>query len=313
MHNILLLGGTGFIGKNIIESFSTDRNCNLIVLTRSSLFIEKELFFAPNVTLVTGEFKNIDFIKDIIDQYDINVIIHLISSLIPSSSDEVFYDGIQNIIIPTFKLIDFIANKKIKFIFFSSGGTIYGNAISIIKETNNLNPINNYGHSKLMIENYINLKKNNSAIDYIVVRPSNVYGKYQSFDGNQGFISVAINKISNGIPIEIWGDGNSVRDYIHVNDVVFIINKLINQSVSNVTLNISTGIGKSLIEIITLIEKRTRKKAIINFNSKRGVDANAVVLDNSKLQFLLTQKNITVEEGIELQIEYFNTIVPNAD
>lgn len=313
MYTILLLGGTGFIGKNIIESFAKDKNYNIIVVTRNPCLIDDPLFLESNITIETGTLVDTDFIKNVIIKHDVNVIIHLLSSLIPSSSDTDFYDGMNNIIIPTFKLIDFIANKNIKFLFFSSGGTIYGNAISVINENTALNPINNYGFSKQIIEDYLRYKSNSCSLDCIVLRPSNVYGKYQSFDGNQGFISVAINKIFSEIPIEIWGDGNAVRDYIHIDDVVYVVKKIVSQSVTNVTLNLSTGIGKSLLEIIILIEKHMRKNAIIHFNTKRPVDATTVILDNSELLALIPHQFISVDEGIKNQINYFNTVLKNAN
>ena len=313
MYTILLLGGTGFIGKNIIESFAKDKNYNIIVVTRNPCLIDDPLFLESNITIVTGTLMDIDFIKNVIVEHNVNVIIHLLSSLIPSSSDVDFYNGMDSIIIPTFKLIDFITNKNIKFLFFSSGGTIYGNATSVINENTALNPINNYGFSKQIIEDYLRYKRNSCSLDCIVLRPSNVYGKYQSFDGNQGFISVAINKIFSEIPIEIWGDGNVVRDYIHIDDVVYVVKKIVSESVTNVTLNLSTGIGKSLLEIIILIEKHMRKNAIIHFNTKRSVDATTVILDNSELLALIPHQFISVDEGIKNQINYFNTVLKNAN
>ena len=314
MQNILFLGGSGFIGKNIVESFSEDRNCNLIVITRNSFLINDMLFLKPNITVLVGELEDFDFIEDLIIEHEVNVIIHMLSSLIPSSSDIHFYESINKIIVPTFKLIDFIADRNIKFLYFSSGGTIYGNTSSIIKESHLLNPINNYGLSKLMIENYINYKSNRSTLDFIIIRPSNVYGKHQSFNSNQGFISVAINKIYNNIPIEVWGDGNSVRDYIQVDDVVFFVRKLLSDfSHGSTTINLSTGIGKSLLDIIILIEKNTKKKAIIHFKNKRSVDANTIVLDNSKLLMIIPHDFISIDQGIKSQVNYFKKILNNAN
>ncbi len=309
MYNILLLGGTGFIGKNIIESFYSDKKCNLIVVSRDPNLLENPIFLGDNITVKIGSLLDSDFIENLIDDYKINVIIHLASSLIPSSSESAFFDGMSSIIIPTFKLIDFIANREIKFIFFSSGGTIYGNASFLIKETNSLNPINNYGFSKLIIENYIKYKSNSSRLNYIILRPSNVYGKYQSFDGNQGFISVAVNRIHHDKTIEIWGDGSSVRDYIDVIDVVIVLKKLLFNSISNVILNLSTGVGLSLLQIIKIIENNLKKQAVINFNNKRIVDVNVVILDNSKLLEIIDHEFVPVVDGINNQINYFNTTI----
>jgi len=305
MKNILILGGTGFIGKNIIEFYIDDVEVNLILLVRNENNLDARFLNSERIIVKIGSISDIDLIKNIVFDCSVNVIIHLVSNLIASSSDEEFLEGMGNVVVPTFRLIDFISEKEIKLLFFSSGGTIYGNSNSIINENTILNPINNYGFSKLLIENYINFKRNNGQLNCIVIRPSNVYGSFQSFIGNQGFISVAIHKIYNDQPIEIWGDGNTIRDYIHANDLVEVVQKLLCHSVANTTLNLSTGIGKSLLEIIEIIEKYLDKKGIIHFNNKRNVDANTVILDNSKLRATIQQEFISVEEGIKMQINYF--------
>lgn len=309
MYNILLLGGTGFIGKNIIESFINDENCNLFVVSRDLERIHNPIFTGKRVTVLIGSLNDHEFIEKLIDDYNVNVIVHLASSLIPSSSESDFLEGMNSIIIPTFRLIDFISNKDIKFLFFSSGGTIYGNASLSIKESDALNPINNYGFSKLVVEKYIRYKSNTSALKSIILRPSNVYGKHQSFAGSQGFISVAINKIYNQSAIEIWGDGNSIRDYIHVDDVALVVKKLLFNSKCNITVNLSTGRGFSLLQIIKMIEYSMQTKAIINFQSKRIVDVDTVILDNSKLLKIISHNFITLSDGIEDQIKYFKKTV----
>jgi UDP-glucose 4-epimerase len=311
MNNILILGGSSFIGKNIVELFSADKACNLIIVTRNSELLSNVIFLKENVLIKIASISNVDFIEKLIEEFNINSIIHLISNLIPSSTDKEFYNGLNEVVIPTFKLIDFIANKNIKFIFFSSGGTIYGNFPNKLKESSNLNPINNYGFSKLIIEDYIKFKSNTSKLQYVILRPSNVYGKYQRFEANQGFISVAINKIQNDIPIEIWGDGKSVRDYIHVQDVVLLTKQLLTKRLSNRYLNISTGVGFSLLEIIKIIEHRLNKKAKINFNNRRDVDAISVILDNSQLLKILDHQFIDIQEGVNKQIDYFNQTIIN--
>lgn len=312
MFNILLLGGTGFIGKNIIESFENESDYNLIIVSRNTTLIDSSFFIDKKVKIILGSIKDSNFIEKIILDYKVNVVFHLVSSLIPSSSQADFYSSLDDVIVPTFKLIDFIATRDIKLIFFSSGGTIYGNSTNLITEDTNLNPINNYGYSKLTIENYIRYKSNISLLNYIILRPSNVYGKYQSFDGNQGFISVAINKIQNGQVINIWGTGKTIRDYIHVDDLTTILKKILSNSISNKSFNLSTGIGFSLLEIIKIIENNLNKKAVLSFDSERIVDANSVILDNSKILEIIDHDFINIEEGIKSQINHFNTAVYNA-
>ncbi len=313
MKNILILAGTGFIGKNIIDSYLSNSEVQLIVVARNVKSIDKDYLSSKNITFKIGSISDLDFIKNTIIDHEVNIIIHLISSIIASSSTKAFYDGMENVVIPTFKLIDFIADKGIKFIFFSSGGTVYGNSELVISESKTLDPINNYGYSKLIIENYIQLKSNTSDFDYIILRPSNVYGRYQLFESNQGFISVAIHKVYQDIPIEIWGDGNVIRDYVDVVDVVDVLHQLLLCDASNVTLNLSTGVGFSLLQVIAVIENYLDKQALMHFNNKRIVDASTVILDNSKLSSLVDHNFIKIHDGIKNQIKYYKTTLDNAN
>lgn len=313
MKNILILGGTGFIGKNIIEFYSKDITVNLVIVARNIKSVDLKDFDSERITLKTGFVSDVDFIKDVIIDYKINVIIHLVSGLIPSSSKEEFFERMNDVVIPTFALIDFISEMKVKFVFFSSGGTIYGNAKDVIDETNNLNPLNNYGFSKLIIENYLKFKSNTTSLNYIILRPSNVYGKYQSFDGSQGFISVAINKLQHDLPIHIWGDGNIVRDYIHVNDVVVVLEKLLDGNFSNLEINLSSGVGYSLLQVLKIIEQKLEKEAVLLFDKKRIVDADKVILNNSKLLKLVNHDFLSLNDGIENHIFNYMNLIKNGE
>lgn len=305
MKNILLLGATGFIGKNLLNLLKDDLNYNLVILTRDKNYIDRVIFSAKNIVLIEGDLKDIKVVQIAIDNYRIDTVIHLVSNLIPSSNQESFYAENENIILPTFKLIDFISEKDIKLIFFSSGGTIYGNFEENLTENSVLSPINYYGYSKLTIENYIKFKQQTKSLRFIILRPSNVYGKHQRFDRNQGFISVAIYRIFHGLEIEIWGNGSVIRDYVHATDIASITKEIIDQKIENRIFNLSSSNGTSLLQVVSLIEHFLSKKARIIFKESRSVDANKVILENVELLRSINHKFIAIEEGIRQQCLYF--------
>ena len=105
MKNILLLGGTGFIGKNIIEFYSNDFEVNLVVVGRNFKSIDLEGINLERITVKIGFISDLDFIKNLIVDYQINVIIHLVSGLIPSSSMDNFSVSMDDVVISTFKFI----------------------------------------------------------------------------------------------------------------------------------------------------------------------------------------------------------------
>ena len=295
--NILLLGGTGFLGKNIVEKL-IESNHRLILIVRDS---KKALNFFndESISLIEGDLSDLILIDKTIEEYDVNLVIHLISNLIPSSLEKDFNNELKDVITPTFKLLGLLSDKKIKVIYFSSGGTIYGASENIISENSILNPINYYGYSKLMIENYIFYLNRTKNLSFLILRPSNVYGKYQKLDSKQGFIAVALNKALSNETIEIWGDGNVVRDYIDVIDVSNGLNELINMDASDTILNIGTGKGSSLNDILSMIEKNLKIDLKINYKNKRKVDVNKVILNINKIKEVIgfTPKDLTI--GLE--------------
>lgn len=303
---ILLLGANGFIGKNIIDRY-LENNQSLVLLNREQDKLDLRYQLDTRIKIVVGELSNIEIIKKAIIHFNIQTVIHLVSSMIPSSSDDQFYENLNSVVYPTFKLIDYLSQRGILFVFFSSGGTIYGKSKKPIKETNQLNPINVYGYSKLMIEQYIQFKHRIDGLKFIILRPSTLFGKYQKLDGKQGLISIVIKKIILDKEIEIWGNGKIVRDYIDVSNVVDVLVCLLKKEIINETINIGSGIGTNQLEIIEIIENCLNKKAKIVFKEKRHVDVDYMVLDIRKLQTLIdfTTKPITYEikKYIELILE----------
>jgi UDP-glucose 4-epimerase len=259
------------------------------------------------VKFISGSIHDLEKIKDIITTYKVTHIIHLASNLIPSSDETDFQKELAYVIAPTFKMIDLIKETDIRFIFFSSGGTIYGKTSGLSNEDDQLEPITLYGYSKLMVENYIRFRHRTDSLKFIILRPSNVYGRYQKHNRPQGFIAVATSKMMRNQPIEIWGDGMVTRDYIDVEDVSQAVKSLLLKDIFNITVNISSGLGYNLKEIIHILETALNKKADITFTEKRNVDVDSIILDNSKIKGYIRFNPKAIKAGIENFIATLST------
>lgn len=302
MKNILLLGGNGFLGKNFIEK-SLTQDCFIILLNRKQEAIDIEFMTDHNIKVVEGELCEIELIKNLIIDYAIDVVIHLVSTLIPSSTLEDFHDDMVSVIHPTFKLIDFLTLTEVQFIFFSSGGTIYGKSNKPLAESHKLSPINYYGYSKLMIEQYIQYKRRISGLKYLIIRPSNIFGPHQRLNNKQGFIAVATKKILEQQEIEIWGDGKTIRDYLQVSDLIDALYNILKINLSEEIINIGSGQGHDLLEIIFIVENILNKKANILFRDKRAVDVEFMVLNIEKLKSLINFTPMSINTGIQKFIQ----------
>ncbi len=301
--NVLIIGSTGFIGKNILEYFLN--NYNIVLLVRDASKVIPPFDDIKSINIVEADLKDMVIVKEVTQKYNIHVVIHLASNLIPSSSKDDFNKEMNEIILPTYKLLEYLSKKNIKIIFFSSGGTIYGKVQeSKIAESHLLQPINYYGYSKLMIENYIQFLNRTKNLSYLIFRPSNVYGKYQRLEAKQGFISVSIGKILSNQAIEIWGNGETIRDYVNVKDVAILTRELINMNINNEVINIGSSVGISLNEIVNLLQKKVDKKIKIEYKNSRSVDVDKMVLDITKLNSYINYKFKNIEDGISEFLEY---------
>lgn len=102
MKNILLLGGDGFIGKNIIEKF-LGGNYHIIVIDKSNDYLYSKYSNNKRIKLIEGELSNIEFVNEVISTHHVEIVIHLISTLIPSSNVDDFHNDLFSVVYPTFK------------------------------------------------------------------------------------------------------------------------------------------------------------------------------------------------------------------
>ena len=299
-NNILFLGGAGFLGSNII--------CHLLQNSRIRIFV-LEPDFAPlhrlngmPVKVFRGEISNIDDVKTIILENRIDTVVHLVSTLIPGSSFDDYQREFTNVLYPSVRLMEFCSERGIKFVYFSSGGTVYGDRkgeVVPFSEEESMAPISFYGWSKQMMENSILFMHRTQKLKYVILRPSNPYGKGQNLHGKQGLIAVAMGKILAGEEIEIWGDGSSVRDYIHIDDLgQAVADVLVDENIANETLNIGSGVGHSVNEIIDALRNVVKEEVKVKHVAARQVDVSSVVLDTTKLQTLIQFKPRDLQEGL---------------
>ena len=297
--NILFIGGAGFIGSNLIKALDKDKYV-ITVVEPENAFIDR--LDCQNVNLYRGSLDDINFIEDVILKQNIEIIIHLVSTLIPGSNYEDYKREYKNVIFPTIELMEICAKKRIRFVYFSSGGTVYGNRNDVLpfEETDPMTPISYYGWSKQMMENSILFMHRTVDLDYLIIRPSNPYGHGQNLYGKQGIVAVAIGKILKDEQIEVWGDGSAVRDYIYVDDLARIFVKLIEGNVHCTTLNIGSGRGYSVNDVLAFLKIVSGKELKIVYQNPRPVDVSNMVLDTKKLKGIVNYDIMPFMDGIRL-------------
>ncbi|TAE04305.1 MAG: NAD-dependent epimerase/dehydratase family protein [Bacteroidetes bacterium] len=294
--NILILGGFGFIGSNLIEDFLKNGNFNVIVFEFRGLINR----FANQIKVYYGDFNKEEDIEIVFQENQIDIVIHLISTTVPATSnDNVSYD-INSNLIGTIKLLNIMLKYGVKRIIFpSSGGTVYGQiAGDSAKENDPTNPISSHGITKLSIEKYLLLYQHLHGLEYLILRVSNPFGMYHSSQ-KQGFINVVLKKIIKNEKIVVWGDGSAVRDYMYIKDLTFILTKIIENDIKNQIINIGSGVGVSIKEILNLLQNIVPNIEIV-YESARNFDIPKIVLNVDKLKSMLDFSLTDLEKAIFL-------------
>lgn len=294
--NILITGGTGFIGSHLCRKFINEGH-HVVILARTHKIPDNLIHL--KYTLFVGDFGDSILLRRIL--IDIDVVIHTAWSSIPQKGFSDIEVDIQQNIIGSINLMNACLHNNIKkFIFLSSGGTVYGIPKTIpIDESHNLNPISYYGIGKLSVEKYLYLYNRLHNLDYIIFRISNAYGPNQNLNKGQGVIGVWLNKILSNNHIELWGEGTVVRDYIYISDIVDIVNQSIFINCKSKVFNLGTSIGVSLNEIISIIKKVTDVEFKVTHKSSRSFDVLVSRLDINNLKKEFDVANFTsIETGI---------------
>lgn len=294
--NILILGGLGFLGRscaNVLQKYN-----NVYIVDRGD---------SASDNCYKYELSQIEKIISIINQKKIDCIMHFVSSLIPSSTQEQYVSDLENVYLPSVKLIEYCAQNKIKFVYLSSGGAVYGNQKEIFNERTKREPVSLYGLSKLNFENILQFYHNTKGLEFMIIRPSNPYGFGQNINGKQGLIAVIMGKIFRNEPIEIWGDGTAVKDYIHIDDFCFYVNALISNDNSwNDIYNIGSGVGKSVNDVIAAFRSCNIFLPEITYKTAIASDVKRMILDCTKLQDKVDHKCIELQDGINSFWEKLN-------
>lgn len=299
MSNILFLGGAGFIGSNLIWTL-IGRKDDIKVYVLEPSFANISRLDGMEVQVFRGTLQDIDFVQSIIEANHIDTIVHLVATIIPGSTFEDYKREYQQVIFPTIELMQYCAQKDIKFVYFSSGGTVYGNRTDMtpFKETDPMAPISYYGWSKQMMENSILYVHRTAGLKYLIVRPSNPYGHGQNIHAKQGLIAVALGKILAEEPIVVWGDGSNVRDYIYIDDLCKVLCQLLEKDVCNTTLNIGSGVGASINDIIQVLRDVVREEVQVEYQPARKVDVSHMILDTTHLKQYVNVGFTSLVEGV---------------
>ncbi|TNE74752.1 NAD-dependent epimerase/dehydratase family protein [bacterium] len=309
--NILLTGGAGFIGSHVLDTF-IDLKYNVTVIDNFDLFYDKQVkmdninkhLSNPLFKLVQGDIADVYLYDKLPSNFD--VIIHLAakagvrpSILNPIDYQRVNVNGTQN-------LLDFAKTNNIKQFVFASSSSVYGVNPNVPWNESDyvLNPISPYASTKISGELLGHVYSHLYDIRFIALRFFTVFGPRQRPDLA---IHKFMNKIENGLPIPVFGDGSTSRDYTYIDDIV---SGIISASLYNETnfevINLGNHHVITLKSMIDSLERVIGKKANIEWLPKQPGDVDRTYASIEKAKKILNYVPSTnFEDGLNLMYDWF--------
>ena len=230
---------------------------------------------------------------------DARAVIYAAGGLLPAESEADPARDAELTLPPLLTVLELVRGRDTSLTYVSSGGTVYGEPEQLpVPETHPTNPISAYGVVKLAAEKFVALHAKRDALRARILRCANVYGEGQPADRGQGAVAAFVARLLSGRPITVYGDGSIVRDYVYVGDVVAAALALERQSESDLIVNVGSGHGHSLVELIALLERLTQRSFVVDRRPARGFDVSEIVLDIARLRELTGYEPTPLEEGL---------------
>ena len=271
---VLLLGGAGFIGSALARRLAREK-MPVHILGRHQ---EEQL-------------------EQVLPQC--GTVVHLACSTTPGASAANSSLELGNLAL-TFRLLDLLKGQpETHLIFFSSGGTVYGNPQTLpVTEDSPIAPLSGYGAGKASQEFFCNaLRAQGHAVT--ILRPSNAYGPGQTLKNGFGLVRTMLEHARAGTTLEVWGDGENIRDFIYIDDIVHATAEFINLPRDSGTYNLGSGAGFSINQVRSIVEAQCGKALHSIRRPARGIDVRSVVLDSSRLHARLGWRPaVGLEDGV---------------
>lgn len=301
---ILVVGGAGYIGSHLVKELVEKED--VVVLDNLSTGHREAV--DSRAVFVKGDLGNVEDLQMIFRSYPIKAVMHFAANSLVGESvvDPLKY--YQNNVASTLTLLNVMIKFKVKNFIFSSTAATYGIPdMNIIDETTSTNPINPYGHSKLMVEQILSDSAKAYGLNYVILRYFNAAGAYcsavigESHEPETHLIPIVLQQLlGEREKVSVFGsdydtpDGTCIRDYIHVTDLahahILALEALLSGKKSAEVYNLGNGLGYSVKEVIETCEKVTGQKANMEMADRRPGDPARLVASSEKIHIELGWK-----------------------
>jgi UDP-glucose 4-epimerase len=291
-----LVVGCGFIGSHVVTTLAGSGE-GPRVLTRSRPDESVAAAIADG-ELLLGDATDAALLERALDE--VERVAYCAGGLLPSASERDPERDRELTMRPLEMLLAALRGRpETSLVYLSSGGTVYGDPARLpAREGDPTEPISTYGRIHLACEEAIEGARRETGLRSRILRCSTVYGEHQAPDRGQGAVVTFLDRIERGAPIELFGDGATIRDYIYAGDVAAIVAELLGREDGPPLLNVGAGVGTSLVDLLRLAEAEVGREAKLIRHPERDFEVHQIVLDTSALRELVEVKMTPLAAGV---------------
>ena len=309
--NILVTGGAGFIGSNLVmyllKKYPDMHIVNLDKLTYAGNLENLEsVKDHERYKFERGDICDRGLVEQLLGKYSINTIINVAAETHVDRSIVGSGEFIQTNIVGTHVLLDLAREKNISKFVQISTDEVYGSLGKTGKFTEEtpMHPNSPYAASKASADNFVLAYHHTYGLPAVITRCSNNYGPYQF---PEKLIPLMIANALNDKPLPVYGDGMNVRDWLHVEDHCSAIDAVLHHGKGGEVYNIGGNNEKPNLELVRLLLKQLKKpESLITFVKDRPGHDRRYAIDSSKIQKELRwSPSYTFEKGIEETVDWY--------
>ncbi|HSJ62551.1 MAG TPA: NAD-dependent epimerase/dehydratase family protein [Gemmatimonadaceae bacterium] len=308
---VLVTGGAGFIGSHVADLFLADGHAVTVLdnltsgkrsqVPREADFYELDITSPEAAALVRDT--GFDVICHLAAQIDVRK-----SVADPANDSRINIGGSLNLLEAVRQ-----SGARTRFIFSSTGGAVYGDLVPMpVEESGAKDPQSPYGTAKLSVEYYMGYYARVHDLDTVALRYSNVYGPRQDPHGEAGVVAIFCNRILDGTPLTVFGDGKQTRDYVYALDVARANQLAASAELPRMTtldsraFNIGTSIETDVLELAALLKRAGQSDVAVHHAPARAGEQMRSAVQIAKAQRMLGwSPSMPPEQGLAATYEWF--------
>ena len=307
MRRVLVTGGLGFIGANLVDRMISMGEVTVLD-DQSSGRLNSVQQHADNPKFRFVDGSVLDPVKIDEAMQNADAVVHLAAVVSVNRSLEDPYLVHKTNVEGTLNVLESCLRHSVEKMIFISSAAVYGNHRGTpLSEETRSDPSNLYGATKAAGEAYVNAFHETDGLETVILRMMNVYGPGRSPGPYAGVITQFAQAVSEGKPLLIFGDGEQTRDFVYISDVIdSILGALESPRAIGNTLNIGTGIASSVNQLARVFSKLSQPELPIQHLPPRTGDVKRSCADIEKARKILSYNpKVLLEKGIESYMQWF--------